>query len=137
MLEETLYEWLERTRLVDSLLLVFALAGPLTVAALAWAFQSKPFVLNHRANWVLALLSCPTVFLLWRGYNAITNHFGLETLKASFLSLMMFAATTAALAGLARMLDTTLKPPSIPPGASSGSSTNASSSSANSPQTGS
>jgi hypothetical protein len=102
---ETLFEWLERTRWIDTLLLVLALVGPLVVSGLAWWCRGRPVVEHRRADWFLAVISCPLVFLLWRGYNGIMDRFGLETIWAFVLCVLLFGAVSAGVAGLLRVLD--------------------------------
>jgi hypothetical protein len=109
MAAETVFEWMERTRLVDMMILLMAVGGPLLVAGLAWLLRGKSIVENYRADWVLALISGPVVFLLWRGYNGIMDRFGLESIRAFGLAVLMFAAAAAAVAGLMRLLDENLK----------------------------
>jgi 4-amino-4-deoxy-L-arabinose transferase-like glycosyltransferase len=105
MPSETLFEWMERIRLVDNLLLVVALFLPLLVAGLAWLWRGRGIVENHKPDWFLAVVAGPVVFLLWRGHSAIMDRFGVETLRAFFLSAFLILGVAAALTGLMRILD--------------------------------
>ena len=100
-MEESIYDWMERTRFVDLALMWCALLLPLAVAALAFALRGRPAVTRHRHHWVMALLAAPLLLLLWRIYNAIANHYGLDSVVGFAVNAAIFAlaAVLLALAG--------------------------------------
>lgn len=115
-MEETFYEMLERTRAVDRLLFWFAVVLPPAIAATAAMLRQSPIVDRHRHRWVLALLAAPGLLVLWKVYNAVTDHFGLETLMALFANIGVFAAAALGVTGLRLLLKAALYgPPSAHP----------------------
>jgi hypothetical protein len=91
-MEETFYEMLERTRAVDRLLFWLALLGPLVVAGLAAVLREHRAVTRFRHRWVLALLAAPALLMLWKAYNAVISHFGLDSVAGLMVNVAVFAA---------------------------------------------
>jgi hypothetical protein len=97
-MEESIYDWMERTRFVDLALMWGALVLPLAVAALAFALRGRPAVTRHRHHWVMGLLAAPLLLVLWRIYNAIANHYGLDSVVGFAVNAAIFAAAAVLLA---------------------------------------
>ncbi len=98
MIEDSIFEYLERTRAVDYALGVLAVVGPLIVAAVLRWGQGRAFVERFRPDWWLGLIAGPLVYLLWRVYNAIMDAFGLDSLYALILNASIFVCVGLALA---------------------------------------
>jgi 4-amino-4-deoxy-L-arabinose transferase-like glycosyltransferase len=97
-MEESIYDWMERTRFVDLLLMWCALLLPLAVAGLAFALRGRPAVTCHRHHWVMGLLAAPLLLLLWRVYNAIADHYGLDSVVGFAVNAAIFAVSAVLLA---------------------------------------
>jgi hypothetical protein len=114
-MEESIFEVMERTHAVDYLLLVLALIGPLLVATLLLVFRNRPIVQQNRHHWTLVFLAGPLLLLLWKIYNAIEDHYGLDSVFALLLNAMIFLATSLVLIALnlvlARVLKTDIRKP--------------------------
>jgi hypothetical protein len=91
-MEETFYEMLERTGMVDRVLFWLALLGPLVVAGLVALLRERRVVTNFRHRWVLALLAAPALLMLWKAYNAVIAHFGLDSVAGLMVNIAVFAA---------------------------------------------
>ncbi|MGB9691148.1 MAG: hypothetical protein ACPL7D_03175 [Candidatus Sumerlaeaceae bacterium] len=98
MIEDSIFEYLERTKAVDYTLGVLAIVGPLIVAAILRWGQGRAFVENHRPDWWLGLVAGPLVYVLWRVYNAIMDAFGLDSVYALVLNASIFLCVGLALA---------------------------------------
>jgi hypothetical protein len=101
-MDESIFEYLERTRAVDYALAVLAVVGPLVVAAILRWGRSSRFVRHVGPDWWLWLVAGPLVFLLWRLYNSIMDRFGLDSVDALILNASLFLCVGLALA-LARI----------------------------------
>ncbi len=99
-MEETFYQMLERTGAVDRLLFWCAVLGPPAVAIAAALLRHRPVVERYRHRWVLAMLAAPGFLVLWKVYNSVTDHFGLESLTGLFVNVGVFAAAALAVTGL-------------------------------------
>ena len=91
-MEETFYEMLERTRMVDRVLFWLALLGPLVIAGLVALLRERRVVTRYRHRWVLALLAAPALLMLWKAYNAVIFHFGLDSVGGLMVNVAVFAA---------------------------------------------
>lgn len=109
-MEETFFEYLERTALVDTALLWLALLAPPLVAALAWLLRATPLVRDHRHRWLMAMLAAPLLAVLWRVYNAVTDHYGLDSIFGFGVNAVIFLASAVALAFVADLLEGLLGP---------------------------
>jgi len=114
-MEETFYEMLERTRLVDQGLFWLAVILPPVVALTAAALRARPSVERYRHRWVLAMLAAPGLLLLWKAYNAITDHFGLESVRGLLANVCLFAAAALVITALRLLLKALLSGPSMSP----------------------
>ncbi len=97
-MEESLFEYLERTRAVDLALGVLAVVGPLLVAALQKWGRSWRFVRRVGPDWWLWLAAGPLVYVLWYVYNAIMDTYGLDNLYALILNVAIFMCVGLGLA---------------------------------------
>jgi Fe2+ transport system protein B len=96
-MEESIFEWMERTKFVDTLLLVLAFATPLAVAVLFALFRGRTFVADYLNRWAIAFVAMPLVLLLWHIFNRIVDHYGLDSVFGLFLNAGVFAVTAAIL----------------------------------------
>ena len=103
-MEETIFEMLERTRAVDRLLFWLAVLSPPVIAGLAAWLRYKPVVVKHRHRWVLACLTAPGLLVLWKVYNAVVDHFGLDSILGLFVNVGVFAAAALLFTGLRLVL---------------------------------
>ena len=101
-MEETVYEWMERIRLVDRLLAAFAVLLPLVVGACWWAWGRRPVVARHRPLLAMLIATPPVLWGLWQTYSAIMNHYGLDSIFALVLNAAIFIAAGVAVACLCR-----------------------------------
>jgi hypothetical protein len=95
-MEESIFEYLERTRFVDYLLLWLAILGPMAVAGVAYLLRGKPVVEAHRHHWLLALAAAPALFGMWKAYNAIMDLYGLDSVFALAVNVCIFLAAALA-----------------------------------------
>lgn len=103
-MEETFYEMLERTRAIDRALFWLALLCPLTVAGFATLLRTNPVVRDQRHRWVLALLAAPALLVMWKIYNAVVDHFGLDSVAGLIANASIFAAAALIVAALRMVL---------------------------------
>lgn len=109
-MEETFFEYLERTALVDTALLWLALLAPPLLPALAWMLRATPLVRDHRHRWLMALMAAPLLAVLWRVYNAVTDHYGLDSIFGFGVNAVIFLVSAVALAFVADLLEGLLGP---------------------------
>src|SRR3989442_1085768 len=76
-------------RALAALAVLLPLAG--LAAGLAWG-ATRGRGRSGALQGLIVGLSGPLVWLLWRAYNAIENHYGLDSVKALLLNLALFAA---------------------------------------------
>ncbi|MCX7020478.1 MAG: hypothetical protein WCK47_00070 [bacterium] len=94
-MDESIFEAIERSRLVDTVLLVLAIAAPAVIIIILRLFRTKMFVACHRHHWALAFVAAPMLFLLWKAYNAVADRYGLDSVFGLFVNVTIFAAATA------------------------------------------
>lgn len=111
-MEESLFEFLERTHLVDLVLLWCAVVLPPVVGIGFWLLRQKPFVRSHMRQAILGVLAPPVVLLLWKSYNGVMNHYGLDSVRGVVVSGVVFAVAAVAVAaaeyGLRKLLERAL-----------------------------
>jgi hypothetical protein len=78
--------------------LVIGLSVAVTVLSLAAAlyFSRRKDLRDPHLVWPYALASAllgPVLFILWAVYNAIENHYGLDSVKALLINLVIFVLT--------------------------------------------
>jgi len=77
-------------------LIVIALSLLVTLGSIAWAaWASRRKGADPRLVWFYGwtLSACgPLLFILWTVYNAIENHYGLDSVKALLINLFLFLA---------------------------------------------
>lgn len=101
-LEESFFEFLERTRAVDKVLAVLAIVGPIAVAILVKVGRRWAWVGDRRPDWGLWLVAGPLVLALWRVHNAILDAFGVDSLYGLVFDACIFVCVGLAVA-LARI----------------------------------
>lgn len=89
-MQETFFEYLERTGLVGTVLLAIALLGPLLSAA-AFFFLRRSVIRRNRHNVVFAGLLGPAVLGLWLTYSAVTERYGLDSVAGLGVNAGIFA----------------------------------------------
>ena len=111
-MEETFFETLERTRLVDTVLLWAALLGPLIVLGAAWALRKHEAVTAYRRRWALAAMAAPMVGLLWLIFNAVMDYYGLDSVFGFAVSAVIFLVAALMMVAAADLLEGLLASPS-------------------------
>lgn len=101
-MEDSFFEYLERTKAVDHALALLAIVGPLLVGAMVRWGRKWRFVQQVGPDWWLLLFAGPLAYVLWRVYNAIMDAFGLDSVDALVLNAAIFVCVGLALA-LARI----------------------------------
>jgi hypothetical protein len=109
-MEESIFEWMERTRFVDHALLVLAVAGPALVGALFFLFRRRTVVTSHAPAWAIAFIAAPVVLLLWNIYNRIADHYGIDSIFGIFVNTCVFLGAAVLLAVMHLLLGRTLPP---------------------------
>lgn len=75
-------------------LIVIALSILVTLGSLVWAaWASRKKNSDARLVWTLGVSMAalgPLLFILWTVYNAIENHYGLDSVKALLINLVLF-----------------------------------------------
>ena len=110
-MEETFFETLERTRIVDTLLLWAALLGPLVILGVAWALRKHEAVTAYRRRWALAAMAAPVVGLLWLIFNAVMDHYGLDSVFGFAVSAVIFLVAALLMVATADLLEGLLASP--------------------------
>ena len=110
-MEETFFETLERTRIVDTLLLWAALLGPLVILGAAWALRKHEAVTAYRRRWALAAMAAPMVGLLWLIFNAVMDHYGLDSVFGFAVSAVIFLLAALLMVAAADLLEGLLATP--------------------------
>jgi hypothetical protein len=103
-MDETIFDYLERTRLVDYVLAAAAIVGPVLQALLAALLRDRDIVKHHRHQWALGLLAFPTLFILWLVYNYIMDLYGLDSVFALLLNAGIFIGVALVYVLLERLL---------------------------------
>jgi hypothetical protein len=101
-MEETVYEWMERIGLVDHLLATIALVVPLAAGACWWTLRRRPFLARRRPELVMLIVAPPVLWVLWKVYNAVMDHYGLDSVFALFLNAVIFIGAGTLLAWIYR-----------------------------------
>jgi hypothetical protein len=114
-MNETFFEMLEHTRLVDRILFWVAVLLPVFLAGMAYLLRNENLVKRNRHRWVLAVLAGPAVLILWKIFNGIEDHFGLDSVKGLLLNVAVFAAAALVITGLRILLRALLTTPPPPP----------------------
>lgn len=89
-MEETIFEYMERVRLVDRLLMALALLLPALIAAAAAAARTRPVVLRHPHRWAMGAVAGPAVLILWKTYNAVMDRCGLDSIRGLAINACIF-----------------------------------------------
>jgi hypothetical protein len=71
---------------------ILAVALPLVGVGIGAAFQFRARRPGALAGGIVVGLLGPVNWLLWRVYNGIEDHYGLDSVKAMLLNLALFAA---------------------------------------------
>lgn len=107
-MEETFFEMLERTKAVDYSLAALAILLPVAFAAVFFTMREKAFVRLNLHYWTLAGLAGPVLWIMWMVYNRIEDHYGLDSVFALLVNLVLFlivaVLTAFASAALAKFL---------------------------------
>jgi len=114
-MHETFFEMLEHTRLVDRVLFWTALLLPVFTAGMVYLLRNENVVKRNRHRWVLGVLAGPALLVLWKIYNAIEDHYGLDSVKALLLNVAVFAAAALIITGVRILLRALLTTPPPPP----------------------
>lgn len=91
--EENIYQWMERVRFIDHLLFVLAIVVPALLALAYRGLRHHPFVRAHRRHAVLAAVTPPVLLVLWKIYNAVMDHYGLDSVLGTAVCAGIFLAT--------------------------------------------
>lgn len=75
-----------------------SLAVATPTAAVLWRFAARSSFSVHRRSAVAAALAGPAVLSAWLVYDAITDTFGLDSLRGTALNVVLFTAVGAAAA---------------------------------------
>lgn len=115
-MEQSIFAVMEQTQIIDRILLWTALLFPLFAAGLAFTLRHEDIVTKNRHRWVLACLTPAGVLILWEIYNGVVNRYGLESIKALVINIIIFivaALLATALRVILRALLTTPPPPPV------------------------
>lgn len=113
-MDQSIFSIMEQNRIIDRLLFWSAIFLPVFVAGLALTLKNESIVTKNRHRWVLASLAAPGLLILWNIYNAVTDRYGLESVKALVINSIIFiiaAIIVTALRIILRALLTTPPPP--------------------------
>jgi hypothetical protein len=97
-MNESLFETLEQWRVVDRVLLWVALVVPLAAAAGYRALRERPIVRQWRHRWIMTCILAPMPFVMWKIYNAVADHYGLESVFGMLVNTLLFGIVTVLLA---------------------------------------
>lgn len=97
-MNESIFETLEQWRVVDRVLLWVALVVPLAAAAGYRALRERPIVRQWRHRWIMTCLLAPMPFVMWKIYNAVADHYGLESVFGMLVNTLLFGVVTVLLA---------------------------------------
>lgn len=90
-MEESIYEVMENTQIVDKILLVFAIAVPIILALHYRLFRNMKLS-PRMARWrILCGVGAPLLYFLWRMFNAISDYYGLDSVFGLFVNAVLFA----------------------------------------------
>lgn len=92
---DSIFEAIERSRVIDRVLPWLAMLTTLTAAGAVALFHDKAFVQAHRRFWVWFALSAPLLLFAWKGFNGVLDRFGLDSVAGAIVAFgMMFALGT-------------------------------------------
>lgn len=92
-MEETIFEFMERTRLVDRFLMVAAVLVPVLIAMAAAVPRLRGVVLGHPHRWAMGAIVGPVILILWKAYNAVMDHYGLDSIRGLAVNACVFLLT--------------------------------------------
>lgn len=96
-MEESIFEIMEQNRTVDHFLYWLAVIAPLVVAGIVAVWHKKPFIARNRHHWVLGAFAAPLMLIMWKIYNAVVDHYGLDSIFGLYVNVAIFAAVTVLL----------------------------------------
>lgn len=102
-MHETFFEMLERTHAIDWVLGAMVVVGPVAVGLLWRWLRVRPAFQRHAHSFIIAATAGPFIYAMWRIYNGIMNHFGLDSVRGLLLSAAVFLIA-GTLAGVAHHL---------------------------------
>lgn len=84
--------------LVEQILMLLAVGLPVAglLAGLSWGWRTRRTVPGAVQGLVCGLLG-PAIWVLWRMYNAIEDHYGLDSVKGLLINLALFVTLGASL----------------------------------------
>ena len=89
-MEETIFEYMERVRLVDHVLMAAALLLPALIAAAVAVPRLRPVVLRHPHRWAMGAIAGPAILILWKTYNAVMDRCGLDSIRGLAINACIF-----------------------------------------------
>jgi hypothetical protein len=115
-MNESIFETMEQWRVVDRVLLWVALVLPLLAAAAYRALRERPIVRRWRHRWIMTCVLAPMPFVMWKVYNAVADHYGLESVFGMCVNALLFGLVTVLLAVVNFALYAVLSPEAVPAG---------------------
>ncbi|NLD62230.1 hypothetical protein GX645_07240 [Candidatus Sumerlaeota bacterium] len=96
----SIYEVMEETGIVDKVLLTLGILIPLLLALDYRVRRATHYSLRVARYRILLGVGAPALYILWITYNAIFNHYGLSSVFAFFLNLVLFLLVGGGFVGL-------------------------------------
>jgi hypothetical protein len=95
-MEETIFEAMERTGFVDRLLPALALFVPILVFTALKMFRTTEIVARRRPEFILIAVGMPILWILWRIYNAVADHYGTASVLGIFVNAIIILCASIA-----------------------------------------
>ncbi|MBX7245076.1 MAG: hypothetical protein K1X53_06235 [Candidatus Sumerlaeaceae bacterium] len=99
-MEESIFEIMERTGLVDRVLVWLAIGIPVALGLAYRVVRHREAVRRHRHHWIQAFIAGPLLLLLWKVFNAVADHWGLDSVLGLFVNVAIFGVVTALMIAL-------------------------------------
>jgi hypothetical protein len=91
---------MEQSGVIDRLLLLGVLIVSPVIGLTGWWLRRRRFVCACRHGWVMATIAMPVVWLLWKVYNSLADHYGIDSVFGLFLNASIFLVVGVAVAAL-------------------------------------
>ena len=89
-MQESIFEIMERTQIVDKVLLAIGIVVPVMLA-LHYRLFRHVNLSPRMARWrVLFGIGAPTLYFLWAIFNAICDYYGLDSIFGLFINAVIF-----------------------------------------------
>lgn len=98
-MDDSIFEMMERTQIVDKVLLLVGIAVPFLMALHYRLFRQVRLSVRASRWRLLAGVGAPLLWGLWTMFNVVANYYGIDSLFGFFMNMLMFVLAGGAFVG--------------------------------------